>query len=240
MHTARTVRAAVELAASGANATDISRQLRIPRRTVVDWLAGRLPCSVHANADCATHAERVGSDYVYLLGLYLGDGCLSEHRRDVFRLRIVLDAKYPGIIDAAVAAMGAVCPGRVLTQLRPKNCVEVSAYWKCWPCLFPQHGAGRKHQRLIELTDWQTALVDRWPRELVRGLIHSDGCRFQNTGTNWSWPRYSFSQVSDDIRGIFCDACDRLGLRWTRANTTIYVSRKADVAILDEFIGPKR
>ncbi|MFZ0976757.1 MAG: hypothetical protein WAN22_31350 [Solirubrobacteraceae bacterium] len=127
-----------------------------------------------------------------------------------------------------------------MAQLRPQNCVEVSAYWKCWPCLFPQHGAGRKHQRRIELTDWQTTLVDRWPEQLLRGLIHSDGCRFQNTGTNWSWPRYSFSQVSDDIRTIFCDACDRLGLRWTAARPTIYVSRKADVAILDEFVGPKR
>lgn len=61
-----------------------------------------------------------------------------------------------------------------------------------------------------------------------------------STVCDWSSPRYSFKQVSDDIRTIFCEACDRLGLRWTAARTTIYVSRKADVAILDEFIGPKR
>jgi Homeodomain-like domain len=240
VHSFRTVRAALELAAGGATATEIARELRVPRRTVVDWLRGALPHSLQGTSDCATHAHRLGPEYVYLLGLYLGDGCLSRHHRDVYRLRIVLDVKYPGIIGSAASAIGAVRPGRVLTQLRPQNCVEVSAYWKCWPCLFPQHGAGRKHQRRIELTDWQTTLVDRWPGQLLRGLIHSDGCRFQNTGTNWSWPRYSFSQVSDDIRTIFCDACDRLGLRWTAARTTIYVSRKADVAILDEFIGPKR
>jgi len=46
--------------------------------------------------------------------------------------------------------------------------------------------------------------------------------------------------VSGDIRAIFCQACDRLGVRWTQARTTIYVSGKADVARLDEFIGPKR
>jgi Homeodomain-like domain len=240
VHTFRTVRAALELAAGGATATEIARELSVPRRTVVDWLRGALPRSVRGTAECATHADRLGPEYVYLLGLYLGDGCLSRHHRGVYRLRIVLDTKYPGIVDSAASAIGAVRPGRVLAQLRPQNCVEVSAYWKCWPCLFPQHGAGREHQRRIELTDWQTTLVDRWPEQLLRGLIHSDGCRFQNTGTNWSWPRYSFSQVSDDIRTMFCDACDRLGLRWTRARTTIYVSRKADVAILDEFIGPKR
>ena len=240
MHSFRTVRAALELAAGGATATEIARELSVPRRTVVDWLRGAFPRSVRGTAECATHADRLGPEYVYLLGLYLGDGCLSRHHRGVYRLRIVLDVKYPGIIDSAASAIGDVRPGRVLAQLRPENCVEVSAYWKCWPCLFPQHGAGRKHQRRIELTDWQTTLVDRWPEQLLRGLIHSDGCRFQTTGTNWSWPRYSFSQVSDDIRTIFCDACDRLGLRWTAARTTIYVSRKADVAILYEFVGPKR
>ena len=46
---------------------------------------------------------------------------------------------------------------------------------------------------------------------------------------------------SDDIRRIFCDACDLLGLRYTLAKgTTINVSRKTDVATLDTFIGSKR
>jgi hypothetical protein len=31
-----------------------------------------------------------------------------------------------------------------------------------------------------------------------------------------------------------------LGLRYTFAPSTVYVSRKADVALLDEFVGPKR
>jgi hypothetical protein len=178
--------------------------------------------------------------YVYLLGLYLGDGSIAAHPRGVYRLRFSLDTRYPGIIDQCVSAIGEVAPANRVGQVSHGTWVEVNCYSKSWPCLFPQHGPGKKHERRIELTEWQTALVDRWPKQLVRGLIHSDGCRFQNTGTNWSWPRYSFTQVSDDIRGIFCDACDRLGLRWTRARTTIYVSRKADVAVLDEFIGPKR
>jgi hypothetical protein len=91
------------------------------------------------------------------------------------------------------------------------------------------------------LSDWQVELVDRCPEQLLRGLIHSDGCRFLNTGRgDWCWPRYGFSNKSDDIRGIFCYACDRLGVHWTKAGEkTIYVSRKADVAKLDEFIGPK-
>lgn len=49
-----------------------------------------------------------------------------------------------------------------------------------------------------------------------------------------------FSNRSADIRRIFCDTCDVLGLRLTESTNTIYVSRKADVARVDEFIGPKR
>jgi hypothetical protein len=50
-----------------------------------------------------------------------------------------------------------------------------------------------------------------------------------------------FTNLSDDIKQIFCDACDLLGLHWTKAPPkSVYVSRKADVAKLDEFVGPKR
>ena len=102
----------------------------------------------------------------------------------------------------------------VPTCICSRNCVEVYSYWPHWPCLFPQHGSGKKHEREIALTDWQLDLVERWPQQLVRGLIHSDSCRFQNTGTNWTWPRYSFDNRSDEIRAIFCHGCDLLGVRW--------------------------
>ena len=55
-----------------------------------------------------------------------------------------------------------------------------------------------------------------------------------------------FGNVSTDVTSIFCTACDKVGLRWTaafpedeRKAVTIYVSRKNDVARMDEFIGPK-
>jgi hypothetical protein len=52
-------------------------------------------------------------------------------------------------------------------------------------------------------------------------------------------PRYSFSNRSDDIRDIFTWACDLLDLHWTTAPYSVYVSRKADVARMDQFIRPK-
>lgn len=263
VHSQAAVAEVMALRADGFGARRIARYTGLPLATVRDWLAGRVP-KHSLNHDPATpvepacercgHAAHAFADlspeYVYLLGLYLGDGCISRHARGVFRLRIFLDLRYPQIIEQCASAIRAVVPhSKVHRVLRRSNFthrpepsnVEVSAFSKSWPCLVPQHGAGRKHQRPIQLTRWQVDLVNRWPDQLLRGLIHSDGCRFQNTGRGgWSWPRYSFSNKSNDIRGMFCYACDQLGVHWTKAGEkTIYVSRKADVTRLDEFIGPK-
>jgi predicted secreted protein len=67
-----------------------------------------------------------------------------------------------------------------------------------------------------------------------------------NTGRGgWRQARYGFANRSTDITSIFCSACDVADLHWTaafpsdeRRTVTIYVSRKADVARLDTFIGP--
>ena len=141
-----------------------------------------------------------------------------------------------------------VLDNKVHKLLTPSNCFSVSAYTRSWSCLFPQHGPGLKHTRPIFLADWQQRLAERWPKQLLKGLIQSDGCRSYSTGRGgWSQPRYVFSNVSTDITSIFCSVCHCLGLRWTAsfptdetAAVSIYVSRKADVARLDEFVGAKR
>jgi hypothetical protein len=253
MHSRAAVAEVLALRSTGIGARRIARRLDLPLSTVRDWLAGKVPKhsrdgaapagSVCQRCGCDAHQfDELPSDYAYLLGLYLGDGCISAHPRDVFRLRITLDSRYPGIIAAAAAAVAEVRGGPAAVQRRAhENCVEVYSYWKQWPCYLPQHGAGLKHKRRIFLADWQQGLVEQWPDQLVRGLIHSDGCRFTNTGRgNWVCPRYAFYQVSTDIQDIFCLASDLVGVHWTRSGKrTIYVSRKADVALLDTFIGPK-
>lgn len=236
------VATALALAEEGRTATQIGLTLKVPRRTIVDWLAGHPPRRRVDIAPGLTPPEvaDLPDSYAYLLGLYLGDGWMSSHPRGVFKLRIALDAKYPSVVAECASAMADVmAQNRVRTRRSQTNYIEVYAYSKRWPSFFPQHGPGLKHLRPIVLETWQQDVVARVPQLLLRGLIHSDGCRFINTGRNWSHPRYSFSNRSEDIRAIFRDTCDLLGVRWTLAPHTVYVSCKADVAVLDRFIGPK-
>ena len=136
--------------------------------------------------------------------------------------------------------MAEVLPNKV--SRAPKvGCTEVAAYSKHWPCLFPQHGPGRKHERTIQLTPWQQELVDLDPRPLIRGLLHSDGCRVLIWVNGTPYPRYHFSNVSADIRGVFGRACDQLGIEWRHNNPwSLSVARRGSVALLDEFVRPKR
>lgn len=185
--------------------------------------------------------------YAYLLGLYLGDGCLLHHPRGVYRLNPSLDAAHPVIVEEGSAAIQLVMPGRKVRVRRHSamRMFSINAYSKHWPCLFPQHGKGMKHRRRIALEPWQEEIVERNPGRLLRGLIHSDGCRVQNKIRHpkkiYSYPRYFFSNRSKDIQAIFCEVCDRLNVEWRQDGPwDISVARRDSVRILDRHIGPKR
>jgi hypothetical protein len=185
--------------------------------------------------------------YAYLLGLYLGDGMLSRHPRGVFRLRVFLDRAYPLIVGECEAAMSIVIPASKVAVYPHKHekVDEVSSFSKHWPHLFPQHGPGVKHKRKIALEPWQERIVERHPGRLLRGLIHSDGCRVMNRIRHpkkaYAYPRYLFTNRSIDIQRIFCDACDRLGIAWRQDGPwNISVARREAVAAMDRHVGSKR
>jgi hypothetical protein len=237
--------AVLELMASGANNCEIARQTGVPLTTVRNWRTRSPAQEPHLCPVCGNAVRLDPETYAYLLGLYLGDGHIVECPRRVFRLSIYLDARYPGIVAEAREAMtGVRLQGRIGSRRRRDRCVEVSSCWKHWPCLFPQHGPGMKHLRKIELAEWQAQITRSYPARLLRGLIHSDGCRLMNRvrvrGVAYEYPRYQFTNLSADIRAIFCQACDDFGVGWTQSNAvTISVSRSADVTKLDSVIGSK-
>jgi len=245
------------LARRGYNHCEISRITGIPRSTICGWLNDRAPKFGIARtrggqcARCGALPDPFPSlivySYAYLLGMYLGDGCLLKHPRRVFRLNVYLDAKYPVIAEECAAAMALVMPASKATIRPHRRCrmLNVVSYSKHWPHLVPQHGAGAKHKRKIALEAWQQRVVDRYPGRLLRGLIHSDGCRVTNKirhpNKTYEYPRYLFSNRSLDIQRIFCDACDRLGIAWRQDGPwNISIARREAVAIMDRHVGPKR
>ena len=225
----------------------ISELTGIPRATVHDWRLGLHSNRRRTDVACEHDPEDLDPEqYAYLLGMHLGDGCISAHPRGVFRLRIACDSKYPEII-AAVGVRDGIGP-RPRTRKRcaeGRPLVEVNLYWKHWPCLFPQHKPGLKWQRPIVLAGWQEAIVEREREAFVRGLIDSDGCRItaryrEKSGKERRYGRYVFSNRNEDIHRLFTDSLDALDVHWTRANfKDVAVARQRDVWKMDNFIGPK-
>ena len=133
--------------------------------------------------------------------------------------------------DAQAAGSRRAAPGPVRRRL---------ALFKALALSSPQHGLGRKHHRRIALEPWQQTLVYEATEEFVLGLIHSDGCRVVANDRGVRSVRYHFSNRSEDIIGLFTAARDHLEIPWTRSTKYIVsIYRKAAIARMDEFIGPK-
>jgi hypothetical protein len=247
VRTREELRTVLGLAAEGVSRYEISRRTRIPPTTVLRWIETGGPRFARPDAATCPACGGAGHDdldapaYCHLLGLYLGDGHIAAFPR-THCLRVYLDQRYPGIVRGCARSMAAVAPRNRVAVHQRTGCVVVQCYSSAWPCLFPQHGAGAKHERTIELAPWQLDLTRCHPRELVRGLIESDGSRHLNRvrrrGRPYAYSRYTFSNRSDHIRAIFCAHLDLLDIPWRQSNAvTISVARREAVAALDEFVG---
>lgn len=158
----------------------VSVRTGIPRRTISGWrrrTEGQQQLRRSAFGCGMTHdfSALPRDSYAYLLGLYLGDGCISAAPRSVWRLRITLDAAYPTVIDEGLTALRSVFPSNSASaqQRRKGRCVDLSLWSKHLPCLFPQHGPGRKHERDVSLRPWQHQLVEGHRKSLVRALLRT-------------------------------------------------------------------
>ncbi|MAS35837.1 MAG: transcriptional regulator [Anaerolineaceae bacterium] len=241
----------------------ISRATGIPRATVRDCINRYQSVScLEQNRSLASRSSpdyllqrlqnaehvRLQAAYAYVLGMYLGDGYIVQNKR-IYYLRIALDENYPTIIQRCVQGLHVLLPHNKTNVLKMQagKWVEVICTYKFWPEVFPQHGPGYKHERSIKLEPWQQQIIDQHPLELFRGLYHSDGSRFSNVVNGKDYPRYSFTNRSNHICQLFCDTCDRLGIHWTVKHrkslndraTDIFISRRRDVAYLDQVVGPK-
>jgi hypothetical protein len=205
---------------------------RGPYRTQTGFLAGECPV-------LPIGVDRQ-SDYAYVLGMYLGDGHLARLRR-TWVLRIYLDATQPEIVNRCAHALSRLNPFHRVGRNDRDSMTIVRSNGRCWLRLIPQHGPGRKHLRVIKLEPWQTDVIKRVPMSFLRGLVESDGCRFDRIVGGKAYPAYNFTNHSADILELFCWACQLLGVRFTRPTKyVVSIARRDDVARLDAEIGPKR
>ncbi|MFG2221633.1 transcriptional regulator [Streptomyces sp. NPDC048644] len=256
MYDMETRRCALALVSQGLSLNSVSKRTGISRYAIRSWQTRIDPVSRATECPrCARVPRPPGENaaYSYVLGLYLGDGCLSEQPgRRGYALRIACADAWPGLIDACREAVKAVRPMNSVCVVRRKGCVMVTSYSRHWPCYFPQHGPGKKHERPIALAPWQQRIVHAHPWEFIRGLVHSDGCRVTNWTTRtvdgvrkrYVYPRYFFTNTSTDILRLYTETLDMVGVEWkschqSRAGQNISVARKASVALMDAHIGPK-
>ncbi|WP_406509091.1 helix-turn-helix domain-containing protein [Streptomyces sp. NBC_00212] len=255
-HTSSIRNEAVTLLRQGMANRAVAEHLSVPRGTVGWWRhedRRRRGETYKPPTDCpqctGRDFDRVA--YAYLLGLYLGDGHIISKPKQ-HHLSIFCNAAQTGLIDAAEQAMRSVMPLSSVKRRQRQGCVEVKSFTRHWTCMFPQHGPGKKHERRIALQPWQQDIVDAHPWEFVRGLIHSDGCRATNWTTRivggekkrYEYPRYWFTNMSDDIRQLYTDTLDRLGIEWRHCTRqgqpyNISVAKRHSVELMDQHIGPK-
>jgi hypothetical protein len=179
------VKRAGQLSAEDLSQAAIARQLSVSRAALRDWssrgfdevaaLRAEQPGPTCDATACPALRNTNTAAYAYLLGLYLGDGCLSRSAKGVWRLRIFCCDSYPGLMHECRVAVHAVLPTSKVGSSASIGCREIHSDSKHWICAFPQHGAGRKHERRIDLAPWQNEVVSTHPCSLIRGLIHSDG-----------------------------------------------------------------
>lgn len=179
-------------------------------------------------------------DYSELLGLYLGDGHITQMARTQ-RLRLFLDASYSTIVAEAEALLQRVFPDNsVGRQTRHDGAMVVLfVYHRHLSCLLPQHAAGRKHLRSLALEPWQADLVAAAPWRFLRGCIRSDGCVFINRTGPYEYLSYDFTNHSRELLELFASTAELVGLHPRRYAKRVRLYRRADVRRLAVEVGTK-
>lgn len=107
---------ALDLVENGVTSAATGQRLGVPKSTIDNWRRGRLPTEYQLHVErrlCTTCREAhdlealPSTAYAYLLGLYLGDGCLVRHER-CWSLRLYMDAAYPEIVAESRVVMATI------------------------------------------------------------------------------------------------------------------------------------
>lgn len=142
-------------------------------------------------------------------------------------------------------ALGKLLPDYSINFYQPARSKITIITCHCWflPLLFPQHGVGKKHDRDISLTKWQSDIVEKYPHEFIRASFQSDGCIFTRViSKKYNYKSYSFSNKSKNIIDILEKCLNIVGINSkpyfnSKLDTYAYQNfKRKDVKILEEII----
>lgn len=187
--------------------------------------------------------EIPSKSYAYLLGMYLGDGHITQGKGKKHAILVITQNLDDDIaindIKRHMANIFSYVTPYVHKKKNANACdIRIGCNQNVLP-LFPQHGRGAKHKRKIELTNWQKDHIRKEPWAFIKGLLHSDGSKFYNKcNKTWTW---EFKNKSQDIIDIFKWACDLVDLYYTYGKKgSVCFYKKEYVSILNEKVGEKR
>ncbi len=242
---------------AGHNKCQVARLTGIPRATIKDWIllgycpknGGRGRNQIDDPATYLNETEERRKAYAYILGEYLGDGCVRTLRR-TYRLGIYNDKKYEGLNQLIQSRLQIIFPANKTGRVSGSGATPTTGCWEICvnsnniPLLFPQMGPGKKFERKIELTSWQLEIVDAYHKEFIRGLFYSDGCVYEHKhdGGEYSYRCYNFVNKSKDIMDYLIRSLNFVGVnkipRWDvkRQIWILNIYSKKERDILGSFI----
>ncbi len=179
--------------------------------------------------------------YAELLGLYLGDGHISQLARTQSSAHLARCA-LPAIVDDTEALLSRCFPnnrvGRVVFRRRRRGRASTSTAATSPACSRSTGRARSTSARSCSRTGSE-AIVDAAPWSFLRGCIRSDGCVFVNRTGRYEYLSYGFANYSADILDLVESTCRAQGLSPRRYARAIRLNRRDDVARLLEHVGLK-
>jgi hypothetical protein len=233
---------------NGKNKSQLSKEYNIPRATLKYWIQNESTIKVKRTSeksieDIIDEIKSKKSLYNFILGLYLGDGNISHNGRKLssFRLRISQDNKYPESIKEIQKSLSQFFVKNSFIT-KSEGCSILTIFDKNLPVYFPQHGLGKKHERKIELSDFQRENIDY--ESLLRGLWVSDGSFYMASDGKYSYERYNFTNKSLDIISLFEECLISLDIKYGKRFKkndicVIQIQKKSEVDKMKKVVGIK-
>jgi hypothetical protein len=113
-------------------------------------------------------------DYAYLLGLYLGDGCISvsgNPAKEIWALRIMCADAWPGLVTECTAAMLAIRPNNKVGMVPREGCTEVKGVLAPLAVFVPAARTGQEAQPEDRARGLAACHHGQAPRAIGQGVI---------------------------------------------------------------------